>query len=297
MNEKSSRNKTLSPLDEDTEFFQKNTLHSESMGELLCGSWQGLTLAPRSVDLLIADPPYNKHKSFKDFSFKKQTEDTYEQYTEGWLLPLRASLKEGASLYICCDWQSSSAIFRVLSRHFTVLNRITWEREKGRGALHNWKNGMEDIWFAVAGKNYTFNADAVRLKKKVLAPYRDETRKAKDWQDSPEGRFRLTGASNIWTDITVPYWSMAENTPHPTQKPEKLLAKLILASSNEGDTVLDPFCGSGSTLTAAKKLGRRFIGSEIDPYYASLARRRLILAESDRRIQGYEEGLFKERNS
>jgi site-specific DNA-methyltransferase (adenine-specific) len=90
---------------------------------------------------------------------------------------------------------------------------------------------------------------------------------------------------------------MPENTDHPTQKPEKLLAKIILASSNPGDLVFDPFLGSGTTAVVAKKLERHYIGVEIDELYACLAEKRLELAERDNSIQGYADGLFWERNS
>ena len=80
----------------------------------------------------------------------------------------------------------------------------------------------------------------------MIAPYR-ENGKPKDWNESEKGNFRDTHPSNIWSDITVPFWSMPENTDHPTQKPEKLLAKIILASTNPGDLILDPFAGSGTT--------------------------------------------------
>lgn len=90
---------------------------------------------------------------------------------------------------------------------------------------------------------------------------------------------------------------MSENTDHPTQKPEKLLAKIILASSNEGDVILDPFLGSGTTAVVAKKLGRRYVGIEIDETYCCLAEKRLELAEKDRNIQGYSDGVFWERNT
>jgi site-specific DNA-methyltransferase (adenine-specific) len=90
---------------------------------------------------------------------------------------------------------------------------------------------------------------------------------------------------------------MPENTDHPTQKPEKLLAKIILASTNKGDFVFDPFLGSGTTAVVAKKLGRKFTGIEIDEYYCALALKRLESANKDMRIQGYEDGVFWERNT
>ena len=169
-------------------------------------------------------------------------------------------LKPDASIYVCCDWESSLIIGSVLPEFFTVRNRITWQREKGRGAKANWKNGMEDIWFATVSDDYVFHLDAVRQRRRVIAPYRVDGA-PKDWQETENGSFRDTCPSNFWDDITVPFWSMQENTAHPTQKPEKLLAKLLLASSDEGDLVLDPFLGSGSTSVTAKKLGRHYSAS------------------------------------
>ena len=133
-------------------------------------------------------------------------------------------------------------------------------------------------------------------RRRVLAPYK-ENGKAKDWEQTKDGKFRNTCPSNFWDDIAVPYWSMAENTAHPTQKPEKLIAKLVLASSNKGDLVLDPFGGSGTTAVVCKKLGRTYISIEQNPLYCAWAQRRLEMADKDKSIQGYENGVFWERNS
>ena len=181
-------------------------------------------------------------------------------------------------------------------KFFTLRNRITWEREKGRGARANWKNSSEDIWFFTVSEQFTFNTDAVKIKRKVLAPY-TENGAPKDWEKSGDGNFRLTHPSNLWTDLTVPFWSMPENTEHPTQKPEKLLAKIILASSNENDLVLDPFAGSGTTAVVAQKLNRRFTAVECDERYCLLAQKRLKLAREDTAIQGFADGIFYERNT
>ncbi len=248
------------------------------------------------VDLLFIDPPYNLTKTFNQHNFTQMSLDEYETWLESWLAPLVDTLKPTASLYICGDWQSSAAIHRVAQKYFVVRNRITWEREKGRGAKSNWKNASEDIWFCTMSDKYTFNVDAVKLKRRVIAPY-TENGQPKDWEDSKAGRFRLTHPSNLWTDLTVPFWSMSENTDHPTQKPEKLLAKIIFASSNPGAVVLDPFSGSGTTSVVAKKLGRQYVGIEIDETYACLTEKRLTMADTDHRIQGYSDGVFWERNS
>lgn len=250
-----------------------------------------------SVDLIFADPPYNLAKTFNGRSFSQRSQEEYEEYLGSWVGQLARILKDGGSIYICGDWRSSGAIHRVASKYFTVRGRITWERDKGRGAKKNWKNCSEDIWFCTVGDDYQFDVEAVKLKRRVMAPYTHQDGEPKDWQQSGKGRFRQTHPSNIWTDITVPFWSMPENTDHPTQKPEKLLAKLILASSREGDVVFDPFGGVGTTAVVAKKLKRHFICVEIDEGYCCLAEKRLAMAEADMSIQGYEDGYFWERNS
>lgn len=249
------------------------------------------------VDLLIIDPPYNRRKQFNQKHFYQQTPADYLVWFESWFVPLMAVLKPTASVYVCADWQSSAVIYPVLQRHLQVQNRITWEREKGRGAKNNWKNSSEDIWFCTRSQKFHFNVEAVKLKRRVLAPYRDPAGQPKDWQQSKTGRFRVTYPSNLWTDISVPFWSMPENTEHPTQKPEKLVAKLILASSQPGDLVLDPFLGSGTTAVVAKKLNRRYVGIEIDETYCCLAQKRLHLAEQNQNIQGYTGGYFWDRNT
>jgi site-specific DNA-methyltransferase (adenine-specific) len=248
------------------------------------------------IDLLFIDPPYNLTKQFNENRFTRLTHQGYADWIDRFLSPMVPLLKSTASVYICADWRSSSAVHEVARKYFTVRNRITWEREKGRGAGRNWKNCSEDIWFCTVSDAYTFNLAAVKVKRRVLAPYTLENGEPKDWERSPAGNFRFTHPSNLWTDLTVPFWSMPENTDHPTQKSEKMLAKIILASSRPGDIVFDPFLGSGTTSVAAKKLGRRFVGVEMDEFYCCLTEKRLQLAEKDKSIQGYSEGIFKERN-
>jgi site-specific DNA-methyltransferase (adenine-specific) len=137
----------------------------------------------------------------------------------------------------------------------------------------------------------------VKVRRRVIAPYRNADGSPKDWVETSQGNFRDTHPSNLMTDITIPFWSMPENTDHPTQKSEKLIAKLILASTNPGNLVLDPFLGSGTSSVVAHKLGRRYVGIEIVEDYALLAEKRLQLAEACRSIQGYADGVFWERNT
>jgi site-specific DNA-methyltransferase (adenine-specific) len=265
---------------------------------ILGDCFEAITKMPAgSVDLLILDPPYNLNKKFGAGSFSRMAVDAYTDWLRKILRVVSPKLKANASVYFCGDWLSSISIFTAAAEFFVVRSRISWEREKGRGALSNWKNSSEDIWFCTVSDAYTFNVDAVKLRRKVIAPYRDAEGKPKDWQETEHGNFRDTHPSNLWTDITIPFWSMPENTDHPTQKSEKLIAKLVLASSNAGDLVFDPFLGSGTTSVVAKKLGRQFCGIEIDETYAMLAEKRLAMAEADRTIQGYTDAVFWERNT
>lgn len=301
--QRAPRNRTIELGPEEVETLRSGLIHAEKRDDLteigiICGdAFDVLKRLPAaSFDLLFADPPYNLTKAFGTEKFTQRTPEEYEEWLDSWLSLCVPLLKPTASIYICGDWRSSSAIQRVGSRYFRLQNRITWEREKGRGAKANWKNTAEDIWFFTVSDEFTFNLDAVKVRRKVLAPYKEDG-KPKDWNAEKEGNFRDTHPSNIWTDISVPFWSMPENTDHPTQKPEKLLAKIILASTNVGDLVLDPFAGSGTTAVTARKLGRDFVAIESDEKYCLLAQKRLEMAEKEGTIQGFADGVFWERNS
>ena len=300
---KSNRNKTIDFSLEQAKEYINGCVNGEKVktidaDSIVIGDTFGCLdkIKNASVDLLIVDPPYNMDKVFHGNGFKKMKEDEYAKYTEQWVKAVMPKLKKTASVYVCCDWQSSLSIGAVLNKYFILRNRITWQREKGRGAKKNWKNSMEDVFFATVSDEYTFNLKDVMQRKKVLAPYK-ENGVAKDWYETEDGKFRDTCPSNFWDDIAVPYWSMPENTAHPTQKPEKLIAKLILASSNSGDLVLDPFAGSGTTGVVANKLGRRYICLEQNPLYCGWAQFRILRAQMDKSIQGYEDGVFWERHS
>ena len=300
---RSPRNKTINTgLEEGREYLHRcvdgenlpdavpvnRTIHGDSLQVMK-------KLSAGFADLVIADPPYNLDKVYNGSRFSSMNESEYEAYTEQWICAVKPLLKSSGSIYVCCDWRSSLTIGRVLGKHFLVRNRITWQREKGRGAASNWKNNMEDIWFATVSDDYTFNLDDVKVRRKVIAPYRENGR-PKDWAETEDGNFRDTCPSNFWDDITVPFWSMSENTEHPAQKPEKLIAKLILASSNAGEMVFDPFLGSGTTSVTAKKLDRNYLGIEREARYCIWAEQRLEMAEKDKRIQGYDDHVFWERN-
>jgi len=297
------RNRTVELSAEEMEIYRRRLIRSEDVLEnfrnkIICGdAFNILEKIPAATfDLLFADPPYNLTKNFGENSFRQTSDEDYETWLDSWLSKTVRLLKPTASVYICGDWRSSSAIQRVGSKYFTLRNRITWEREKGRGASKNWKNSSEDVWFFTVSNNYIFNVEAVKIKRRVIAPY-TENGAPKDWEKSESGNYRLTAPSNLWTDLTVPFWSMPENTAHPTQKPEKLLAKIILASTVENNLILDPFLGSGTTAVVAKKLNRDYVGIERDEQFCLLAEKRLASAETDKTIQGYADGIFWERNS
>ena len=247
--------------------------------------------------LIIIDQPYNLAKDFHGNKFSKLNTTSYEAYLRTWFGKVCDKLAPNGTLYMCGDWQCSLSMQKVISERLTILNRITWQREKGRGAKANWKNAMEDIWFAVKNpKDYYFDVEAVKMKRKVIAPYKVDG-KPKDWEQTESGNFRITYPSNFWDDISIPFWSMPENTDHPTQKPEKLYAKLILASTKPGDKIFDPFLGSGTSAAVAYKLNRNYVGIELNRDYCLWAAKRLMNATKNKVIQGYSDNVFWERNA
>ena len=297
---KSPKNKTLDlPLSECGEYLKYCAAPTaplscaEAENRVICGDFFAVSrfLPEHAYQLIVADPPYNLRKDYAGEVFSHRKAEEYAAFSRRWLTEVKRLAAENASIYVCCDWQTSVILGCVLPEFFTVRNRITWQREKGRGAKKNWKNCMEDIWFCTASAEYAFHLDAVKQVRRVKAPYRVNGEN-KDWESTEQGNVRRTCPSNFWDDITVPFWSMAENTAHPTQKPEKLIAKLLLASSSPGDLVLDPFGGAGTTAVAAKKLGRSFTSVEKSPQYCAWSMIRLARAETDTRIQGYENGVF-----
>ncbi len=305
--ERAPRNRTLSLSTEEKNIYSQRLITSKAL-KLYNASYVNRTinddllstlpyLPNHFADLIIIDPPYNLTKDFHGNKFTAKTYGQYVEYLNQWLPQVIQKLKPDGSLYLCADWRCTAAMQQVLSQYLHIMNRITWQREKGRGAKSNWKNNMEDIWFAVNDpKDYYFNIEAVKIRRRVIAPYRTDG-KPKDWEETAQGNYRTTCPSNFWDDISVPFWSMPENTDHPTQKPEKLIAKLILASSKEGDMVFDPFLGSGTTSVVARKLNRQYCGVEINAEYCCWAEKRLDMALRDSTIQGYSNGVFWERNT
>ena len=305
MRKRAPRNRTLSCTDEEIVRLSRDVMRVDAAvapadleSRLIAGDIFEVAeyLPSEFVDLLILDPPYNMSRNFNGNPFMKKEKNEYQSWFLNVIDLLIPVMKPDATIYVCSDWKTSTLVYPILESKFHVRNRITWEREKGRGAKMNWKNNTEDIWFCTKSDKYYFDVAAVKLKRKVLAPYRVDG-EPKDWRREKEGDYRLTHPSNIWTDLTIPFWSMPENTDHSTQKPEKLIAKLILASSRKGDFVFDPFLGSGTTAVVAEKLSRNWCGVEIDVEYLCWALKRIRTSRQDPTIQGYADGVFWERNS
>ena len=256
-----------------------------------------------SVDLFFCDPPYyisgNSKKNNDITSSKRADWDTqwenkeaFYSWTYTWLELMYKQLKPSGSAYICICWEHSGKFHEMLEKiGFNILNRITWKRDKGRGSSKNWKSMHEDIWFVSKSKKYIFNVEEVKVKKEVVAPYKDAEGNPKDWFiDSNGKKIRYTYPGNIWVDFTVPFWSMKEvrsyaktirspeNTliKHNTQKPKDLVKRCICASSNKGDLVVDYFAGSGTTALAALELERKVIVFDISATCISMLEKRLI---------------------
>ena len=196
---RSPRNKTVDfSLDsEDGKKYGAMSLPAEELepgrhvtDRIICGdSFEVMAHLPsNSVDLLIVDPPYNLTKEFHGSRFDARSAAEYRDFTERWLSLAIRLLKPDASVYVCCDWYSGMVIGPLLDENLVLRGRITWQREKGRGAEKNWKNGMEDIWFATFSDDYTFNLDDVKQRRRVIAPYKVDGA-PKDWIENEEGRF------------------------------------------------------------------------------------------------------------
>jgi len=305
MKERASMNRTITLSDNERKTYQDYISDHFELNEnsVICGDFYKINnqIPDEYFDLILLDPPYNLTKKYGENIFKSMSDVEYIEYSLFIFKECIRKLKPSGTMYVCGDWKTSYLQRRALEyceddMLCDVINRITWSRDKGRGSEKNWKNNIEDIYMVVKSKDqYTFNIDDVKIRKTVLATYRDKNGNNKDWEETEDGKFRMTCPSNVWFDITVPFWSMAENTDHPTQKSEKLYAKLILASSNKGDNIYEPFAGVFTGCVTAAKLGRNWVGVESENEYCLLGQKRLVLAEINKDIQGYEDGIFKDK--
>lgn len=268
------------------------------------------SLDAESVDLIFADPPYNIKKADWD-TFESQEE--YIKFSMQWIEQAARVLKPTGTLFICGFSEILADLKHPATKYFKGCRWIIWHYKNKANLGSDWGRSHESILHFRKTKNFTFNIDDVRI------PYSEHTLK---YPSHPQAETSLYGNSkngnHIWEPnplgakpkdvleipqdiIEVPTTcnGMHEKTPHPTQKPEELLRKIILASSNIGDIILDPFCGSGTTPVCAEQLQRKWLACDLSPEYLDWAVNRLEIVEdwSIERWNKYDFENLKRRNS
>lgn len=230
-----------------------------------------------SVDMVFADPPYNIGKQFGDFKDAWPSDDDYVKWSKVWIDECIRVLKPNGSIYVMCSTQAMPYIDIYLRNRIEILSRMVWSYDSSGVQAKKFFGSMyEPIIFGVKDKkNYTFNAGAILVEaktgsKRKLIDYRGDVPKPYNTKKVP---------GNVWEFPRVRY-RMDEYEEHPSQKPEALLERAILASTNAGDVVLDPFSGTFTTSAVASRLGRRSIGIERHVEYLKIGLRR-VLGESE----------------
>ena len=249
----------------------------------------GSKILDNSIDLIFADPPYNIGKDFNGFKDKWEFENDYLEWSYSWLNLCVKKLKHNGSLYLMASTQSMPYFDLYLRDRLTILSRIVWYYDSsGVQAKKFYGSLYEPILYCVKDKrNYTFNSSDILVEAKTgsvrkLIDYRKATPSVYNSKKVP---------GNVWEFPRVRY-RMPEYEEHPTQKPTSLLERIIKASSNEGDVVLDIFSGTFTTSFVAKQLNRKSIGIELQEKYLQIGLRRLQITPDES-----EEALMSEVNS
>jgi len=230
-----------------------------------------------SVDLIFSDPPYNIGKNFNGTKDRWPSDEAYLTWCYQWLELCIQKLKPHGSLYVMTATQNMPYFDIFLRDRLTILSRIVWAYDSSGVQARNYFGSLyEPILFCVKDKdNYTFNAEAVMVEARTGA-----TRKLIDYRKSTPTVYNSKKVpGNVWQFPRVRY-RMEEYEKHPTQKPTALLERVLLASSNPGDIVLDPFSGTFTTSAVARSLGRDSVGIEIDEEYMKIGLRRLAIRDS-----------------
>lgn len=228
-------------------------------------------IADESIDLIFADPPYSIGKNFAGFHDKWASETDYVKWCENWIELCIAKLKCTGSLYIMNSTQYIPYLDLFLRKRIHIVSRIVWHYDSsGVQAKRHFGSMYEPILFCVKDKhNYTFNTDDIIIEARTGAQ-----RKLIDYRKTTPAPYNTTKTpGNVWYFARVRY-RMHEYENHPTQKPESLLERIILASSNPGDVILDPFSGTFTTSAVAKRLGRKTIGIDWAKEYVKIGLRR-----------------------
>lgn len=230
----------------------------------------------RSVHLVFADPPYNIGKTFANFVDRWASDEEYAHWCQRWLDLCIRKLTPNGSLYVMASTQSMPYIDLYLRQRVRILSRIVWHYDSsGVQARKYFGSVYEPMLFCVKDeKNYTFNADAVMVEARTGA-----TRKLIDYRKPVPAIYNTKKVpGNVWNFPRVRY-RMAEYEEHPSQKPEALLERVVKASSNPGDTILDPFSGTFTTSAVGQSLGRKTIGIELQEQYVKIGLRRLRIQQ------------------
>lgn len=228
-----------------------------------------------SVDLIFADPPYNIGKQFGEFSDTWPSDTCYAEWCYSWLEKCIQKLSDKGSMYIMTSTQAMPYLDLWLRERLTILSRIIWSYDSsGVQARRYYGSLYEPIIFAVKNpKAYIFNASDIEVEAKTGA-----VRQLIDYRKAVPTPYKTTKIpGNVWEFPRVRY-RMPEYEDHPTQKPEALLERVIKASSNPGDTILDPFGGTFTTAAVAQRLGRKAISIERELQYVGIGLRRLGIA-------------------
>lgn len=228
-----------------------------------------------SADLIFVDPPYNIGKNFAGRKDKWKTDEDYLQWCYEWIDLCIKKVKPNGALYLMTSTQFMPYFDLYVRDKVTILSRIVWAYDSSGVQAKNYFGSMyEPILFCVKNKsNYTFNADDILVEAKT-----GSKRKLIDYRKNPPQPYKNEKVpGNVWDFARVRY-RMEEYEDHPTQKPISLLERIIKASSNVGDVILDPFCGTFTTCYVAQQLHRRFIGIEIQEEYFKIGLRRLGIA-------------------
>ncbi len=267
------------PINLESEKYQLHFEHPN--GQLFQGDslkWL-LELPSESVDLIFADPPYNIKKTEWD-TFESQEE--YIKWSVIWIEQASRVLKKTGTMYICGFSEILADLKHPASRFFAGTRWIVWHYKNKANLKNDWGRSHESILHLRKNKEYIFNADDVRIPygahtlkypghpQAETSAYGGGKARAEDWQPHPLG----AKAKDV-IEVPTTCNGMGEKTQHPTQKPEELVRKFILASSNRGDIVLDPFSGSGTTITTSEQLGRRWLGCDQSAEYNGWAIERL----------------------
>lgn len=229
-----------------------------------------------SVDLIFADPPYNIGKQFGTFLDAWPSDDAYAEWCFTWLELCIRKLKPSGSMYVMTSTQAMPHLDLWLRKRLTVLSRIVWHYDSSGVQAKKYFGSMYEpiIFCSKNAKDYTFNAADIEVEARTGA-----VRKLIDYRkDTPTPYKTSKVPGNTWYFPRVRY-RMPEYEEHPSQKPEALLERIIRASSNVGDLVLDPFGGTFTTCAVAQRLGRRSIGIEMQPNFVKIGLRRLGIAD------------------